>query len=106
VEAAICAAEKARRPVRARSVAALFIITFLLAGAGIPVVVDVSAECAILDTLCCSGTRTAFDLVPDERLVSKIEHELIYTHNGIKIGNMQLKNKEILLRAGCGISGK
>jgi hypothetical protein len=34
VEAAICAAEKARRTARARSVAALFIITFPLARAG------------------------------------------------------------------------
>jgi hypothetical protein len=35
VDAAICAAEKARITARARSVAAHFIITFLLASAGI-----------------------------------------------------------------------
>jgi hypothetical protein len=68
VEAAICAAEKARRTARARSVAALFIITFLLARTGM------------------SGYG-----------VSNIAH-----NSGIKIGNMQLKKKEILLREGCG----
>jgi hypothetical protein len=48
VEAAICAAEKARMTVRTRSVAALFIITFLLACAGIPVVVELSTEGVII----------------------------------------------------------
>ncbi len=43
------------------------------------------------------GKRFALDFVPDERLVSKMEHEQIYTHNGIKIGNLQLKKKEIFL---------
>jgi len=71
VEAAICMAEKARRPARARSVAALFIITFLLAMAGM------------------SGYG-----------VSNIAH-----YRDIDIGNMQLKNNEILLWAGCGIGG-
>jgi hypothetical protein len=52
VEAAICEAEKARRTAITRSDAALFIITFLLAFASVPVVVEVSAECAIQDTMC------------------------------------------------------
>src|ERR1017187_2732461 len=56
VEAALCLAEKARRTARARSVAALFIITFLLACAGVPVVVEVSAECPILNTMFRPGT--------------------------------------------------
>ena len=71
VEAAICAAEKAMTTARARSVAALFIITFLLACARIPAAVEVSAECAILNTMCCPGTWTAFDFAPDMRLLSE-----------------------------------
>jgi hypothetical protein len=39
--------------------------------------------------------RTALEFAPDERLVSKMERELIYTHNGIMICNMQLKMNEI-----------
>jgi hypothetical protein len=55
---------------RARSVAALFIITFLLARARIPAAVEVSAQCAILNTMCCPGTSTALGFAPDERLLS------------------------------------
>jgi hypothetical protein len=50
VDAAICLAEKARRTARARSVTALFILTFLLACAGIPVLVELSAESTVLIT--------------------------------------------------------
>jgi hypothetical protein len=55
--------------------------------------------------MCCPGTWTTFDFAPADRLMSKIEHILISTHNGIKIGNMQLKMKEILQEQGCGIGG-
>jgi hypothetical protein len=106
VDAAICLAEKARTTARDRSVVALFIITFLLAWAGIPGLLEVSAECTNLDTMYCPGTWAAFDFTPDEQLVSKMIHELIYTHSGIKIGYVKLKNIEILLWERCGIGIK
>jgi hypothetical protein len=64
VDAAISLAEKARRTARARSVVARFIITFLLACAGIPVVVEVSAEGA----KCLPGASPGLEKGPSDRL--------------------------------------
>jgi hypothetical protein len=61
-------AEKTRRTTRAGSVAALFIITFLLACARITVVVEGSAEGAGGSPGGGLGPRTAFGFAPDERL--------------------------------------
>jgi hypothetical protein len=102
VEAAICAAEEARRTARVRSVAALFIITFRLACARIPVVVELSAECAILITGSLPGAwgPPLTSLWMSREKVSNIEHQ-----SCIETDNMQLKNKEILLFQGCRDSG-
>src|SRR5271157_5900780 len=102
VEAAISLAEKARMTARARSVAALFIITFLLACAGFPVAVEGSAEGANCSRELARGPKLPLaSLRMSGYIVSKIEHK-----SRIKTDNMQLKKKEILLWEGCGISVK
>ena len=99
VDAAISLAEKARRTARARSVAALFMITFLLACAGIPA--EGSADGASCSPELAWVPKTALGTLQMSGNMSNIAH-----HCDIYIGNMQLKMKEILQREGCGISVK
>src|SRR5271157_6381960 len=77
VEAAICLAEKARMTARARSIAALFIITFLLACAGIPAAVEGSSEGATCSPGVGLGPRTALDFARISGYrVSNIAHNI------------------------------
>jgi len=71
VDAAICAAEKARRTARARSVAALFIITFRLSCARITVVVEGSSEGAGGSPGASLRQEDCLWFAPDERLKSE-----------------------------------
>jgi hypothetical protein len=93
VEAAICLAEKARRTARARSVAALFIITFFFLVPGFRWSLRVRLKEQVVHRELARGTRTALDLLWMNGLtVSKTVH-----NSGIETDNMQLKKKEILL---------